>query len=428
MRVSTQNCDVRSDKATYLSRLHPYPAMVADEFARSLVARHVPKNAKVLDPFCGSGRLLAAAEDASLRVGIDTNPLAWLLTRAKFANSDRLKIKRIIAGLKTAQGTTPWTEATIHTGRKVAWFSRGVTQELNRIIYWLNSLRLAENEKVLVASALSATVREVSFAREQGWKLHRLSAGARSQFRPCPWERFEKRLNYCLKEISSETMPGKGRVLIELANARSLGAKGRIASSAGLFDVVLTSPPYGDSQSTVQYGAASSLCLSVISGLTGFSHLAVSGRSIDNACLGGSELQAVPLLNAKKYWAGSPRNRFGKAVSKFLSDYDEVCGSVARKLKPGGKAIFVVGRRSTGGYRLKLDQFTIDCFLKRGFDLVCTEERELRHKRTPRMINRFARDSARRADASARVLTMKSEIVVVMKKRPIGRAPQGKVF
>jgi hypothetical protein len=71
------------------------------------------------------------------------------------------------------------------------------------------------------------------------------------------------------------------------------------------------------------------------------------------------------------------------AISKFLFDYDEVCGSVARKLKPGGKAIFVVGRRSTGGYRLKLDKFTIDCLKKRGFDLVCTEERELQHKRTP---------------------------------------------
>ena len=417
MRESTQNGNVRSDKATYLSRLHPYPAMVADELARSLVARYVPKNAKVLDPFCGSGRLLAAAEDASLRVGIDANPLAWLLTRAKFANSNRLRIQRIIAGLKKAQDATPRTGYAIHAGRKVAWFSRGVAQELNRIVHWLNGLRLAESEKILVASALSATVREVSFAREQGWKLHRLSADARHQFRPCPWERFEKRLNYCLREMSSEAAAGNGRVLIELANAKSLGAKGRIAYSAGLFDVVLTSPPYGDSQSTVQYGAASSLCLSVISRLNGFSHLAVSGRSIDNACLGGSEQQSFPLLNMKKYWAGSPDNRFGKAISKFLSDYDEVCGSIARKLKPGGKAIFVVGRRSTGGYRLKLDQFTIDCLLKRGFDLVCTEERELHHKHTPRVVNRFARDPARKSTASARVLTMNSEIVVVMKKR-----------
>jgi site-specific DNA-methyltransferase (cytosine-N4-specific) len=416
VRESTQRDKVRPDKATYLSRLHPYPAMVADELARSLVARYVPKNAKVLDPFCGSGRLLAAAEDASLRVGVDANPLACLLTRAKFAKSDRRKIERIIAGLKQAQAVTQKTGNTIQTGRKVAWFSRGVAQELSRIVLWLNGLGLAESEKVLVASALSATVREVSFARAQGWKLHRLSAEARSLFKPCPWERFERRLKYCLKEMSSDVAAGRGRVLIELANAKSFGAKGRIASSEGLFDIVLTSPPYGDSQSTVQYGAASSLCLAVISGLDGFSHLAVSGRSIDNACLGGSARDSVPPLNMKKYWAGSSENRFGRALSKFLLDYDEVCGSVARQLKVGGKAIFVVGRRSTGGYRLKLDKFTIDCLQKRGFDLVCTEERELQQKRTPRVINRFARDRARRSEASARVLTMNSEIVVVMKK------------
>jgi 16S rRNA G966 N2-methylase RsmD len=397
--------------------------MVADELARSLVARHVPKNAKVLDPFCGSGRLLAAAEDASLRVGVDANPLAWLLTRAKFANPKCSEIERIIAGLRKARAESPKTGNTISTGRKVAWFPRRVAEELSRIVFWLNSLRLSEDARVLVACALSATVREVSFAREQGWKLHRLGPDARSQLKRCPWERFEKRLTYCLKELSSTGAPRNGRVLIELANAKTLGSKDRIASSAaGRFDVVLTSPPYGDSQSTVQYGAASSLCLSVISGLRGFSRLNVSGRSIDNACLGGSGQKSAAPLDIKKYWAGSSGNRFGKAILKFLSDYDEVCASVSLQLKPGGKAIFVVGRRSTGGYRLKLDQFTIDCLLKRGFDLVCTEERELQHKRTPRAVNRFARHPTRKSTASARVLTMTSEIVVVMKKhrkRPV---------
>jgi site-specific DNA-methyltransferase (cytosine-N4-specific) len=390
--------------------------MVADELARSLVDRYVLPNAKVLDPFCGSGRMLAAADGASLRVGVDANPLAWLISRAKFADASFVKIEKIVADLRRAQQKTPKIKGAISTGRKVEWFSKGVTQELNRILYWLNSLRLNEPELLLVASALSATVRDVSFARMQGWKLHRLDAIARAAFRPCPWERLEKRLGYCLLELSGDQKTN-GRVLISLENAKSLAPVGQTAASAaGPFDVVLTSPPYGDSQSTVQYGATSSLCLSVISSLNGLAHLAASGRAIDNGCLGGSDNQSSSIVDVKRYWAGKPENRFGRSVSKFLADYDDVCNSIACNLKVGGKAVFVVGRRSTGGFRLKLDQFTIDRLQARGFKLVCTEERELQCKRIPRTINRFARAPERRAGPSAQVLTMTSEIIVVMEK------------
>jgi methylase of polypeptide subunit release factors len=77
--------------------------MVADELARALVQKHVPANGRVLDPFCGSGRLLAAAEHATLRVGIDANPLAWLLTRAKLAQPSASIIKAILAEIDTTR-------------------------------------------------------------------------------------------------------------------------------------------------------------------------------------------------------------------------------------------------------------------------------------------------------------------------------------
>ncbi|WP_316218965.1 MULTISPECIES: hypothetical protein [unclassified Bradyrhizobium] len=370
----------------------------------------------MLDPFCGSGRLLAAATEASLRVGIDTNPLACLLTQAKFAKVDPRNIGSVIEGIDSAQMCFPRSELCFGpTERKVEWFSKAVREELNRLVVWLNSLQLSGPESLLVASALSATVRDVSFAREQGWKLHRLDAESRRKFKPCPWDRFKKRLTYCLDELSARSSHPSGRTIVKLGDSRALADRRKSpVSTLGSFDVVLTSPPYGDSRSTVQYGAASALCLSVVRHLAGFEHFQASGGSIDSSCLGGTGAPRESGFSLKPYWSGSERSPHATLVSKFLGDYDVVCGGLADYLKPDGKVIFVVGRRSTGGYRLKLDEFTVDCFLRRGFKLLSKEERSLVHKRIPRRINRFGRDPTRQNCASALVPTMNSEIVVVL--------------
>jgi hypothetical protein len=77
----------------------------------------------------------------------------------------------------------------------------------------------------------------------------------------------------------------------------------------------------------------------------------------------------------------------------------------------------VVGRRSTGRYRLKLDNFTVDRFAARGFDLQSREIRTLQQKRMPAHINRFARSGDQKKRARGLVLTMNEEIVLVMKKK-----------
>jgi site-specific DNA-methyltransferase (cytosine-N4-specific) len=390
--------------------------MVADELARALVQKHVPANGRVLDPFCGSGRLLAAAEHATLRVGIDANPLAWLLTQAKLAQPSASIIKAILAEIDTTRRIRRGRPLQPAGERKVEWFTPEVLVDLGCIITWINRLALAEAELLLVASALSATVREVSYARQSGWKLHRLDAVARATFAASAWDRLARRLRYCLHELTT-TRPVEGAFHIELANARSLSQPDSSARSHGPYDVVLTSPPYGDSRTTVQYGAASSLCLSVVARIKGLEHLALTGPMIDNACLGGHLRDVDFDVDLKRYWGGSAATRVGRSVRAFLADYDDICESIALNLRPGGKAILVVGRRFTGGSRLKLDEFTVERFEARGVSLVSREMRDLQYKRVPRRINRFARSCSDADRARGIVTTMNSEIILVLQKR-----------
>jgi hypothetical protein len=135
--------------------------------------------------------------------------------------------------------------------------------------------------------------------------LHRVGADKRTDYTTSPWEAFEKRLRYCVAEISREpSFSATARV--DLGDARYLRS---VLQKNQKFDVILTSPPYGDSRTTVQYGAASALCLEFASRIEGLEDPFIPGKVIDASCLGGSEFsesQECP-VELRRYWAGGQR-------------------------------------------------------------------------------------------------------------------------
>jgi site-specific DNA-methyltransferase (cytosine-N4-specific) len=421
VRTARKNLDNRRSRATRLSRIHPYPAIVADELALSLAERYVKPWDAVLDPFCGSGRLLAAAARVpGERVGMDVNPLACLLTRAKLANPDPTILVDLLNDIGRIRSARNLGKiVALRENRKVQWFSPAALRELSQIVAWINTLQLREPERLVAAAILSATARETSYARKDSWKLHRLPANLRSSIAASPWTVFEQGLQYCVEEISREPLTDTN-ARVYVPDARYLPQTG-----AEAFDVVFTSPPYGDSRTTVQYGAASALCLEFASRIDGLEDLFAAGGTIDASCLGGRGRSSAQLrpCEVRPYWAGRQKTEYARAVTKFLDDYNQACTRIAECLKPGGSAILVVGQRSTGGYRLKLDQFTIDRFEVLGLQAALVEERRLREKHLPRWINRYARSSSVEMRARGRTRTMSCEIILAFRKgRPSGRA------
>jgi len=216
-----------------------------------------------------------------------------------------------------------------------------------------------------------------------------------------------------------------GDSLVELGDARSLSDSGKsLAAARGPYDVVLTSPPYRDSRSTVQYGAASALCLSVVGRIEGLETLVMPGGDIDGTCLGGRRRKVGLNRGFKEYWAGNASGIAGRSVATFLADYEDTCNAIASSVVHGGKAILIVGRRSKGGFRLKLDEFTVDRFEAQGFELISRHERVLQYKRLPARINRFARSQLSAFRARGIVSTMTTEIVLVLKRKRGGARGQ----
>src|SRR5947207_15868160 len=102
---------------TRLNKIHPYPAMIADDFALTAAMRYVKQGSVVLDPFCGTGRTLyAAASCGGQCFGVDINPLAVLIARAK---NVRELPKATTVRVVEPRRRTPVFD--LQPGRKVKW-------------------------------------------------------------------------------------------------------------------------------------------------------------------------------------------------------------------------------------------------------------------------------------------------------------------
>ena len=133
-------------------------------------------------------------------------------------------------------------------------------------------------ETLVAAVALSAATRDAAWIRKSGWKLHRMDELARTTHTPSAWSCFIRRLDHYVRHAGEAPLTGSVEV--------KLGAFTASQELENRYDVVLTSPPYGDSKTTVQYGATSGICLDVVTRLPGLEYLQRPRGQIDRDCLG----------------------------------------------------------------------------------------------------------------------------------------------
>ena len=327
-----------------LSRLHPYPAMIADGLADDLAQRFIAPGARVLDPFCGTGRLLlAAAATGSHCVGIDVNPLAVLITRAKAGSPNLGILQALLRDLDSLLPTLEDLELT--PGRRVVWLGAKARRDLCSLIHLINDSHIRGATLEFVATVLSATVREVSLARKDSWKLHRIPSRDRRHFRKSAVKVFRRRLQSALSQVRWSNMGAAVRVV--RADAIALTQSLRRIGEDRPFDVICCSPPYGDSVSTVQYGGMSGLCLGVLRHLTGLRIQPLSSNQIDLACVGGRRTlrRSTDRYELRRYWSGAKSSEASERVARFVYGIAECCEQMSANLSSKGTVILVLGRR-----------------------------------------------------------------------------------
>lgn len=254
------------------ANIHSYPAKAVPDMINSLLINlknHY--NVKtVLDPFLGSGTVGLESKVLGLDFyGSDLNPLAVLLSKVKMLainNTDYIEqqitefIKRI--DMSSKEGRAPYV---IEKFENIDfWFKKNNIIELsfikNEISWFLKkrTKKYKETFALILLTAFSSTIRSVSLTRNGEFKLYKISPSDMERFDVNAINIFKDKIKNLLKllEIANKQYKEPTITEIHLSNAKSL-----LYLEGKRIDLVLTSPPYGDSKSTVAYGQFSKLSL-----------------------------------------------------------------------------------------------------------------------------------------------------------------------
>lgn len=415
---------VREHTHAYLQ----YPAMMVPQMQGELIRiirELLPKIKSVYDPFVGSGTIMTESMLQGLDFkGQDINPLAVLICKTKrgpfFENALQKKIENLINAID--EDKSDFIE--IDFPNLFKWFRRDVCVELSRI------RRAIKNEtskwsRRFFWVALAETVRLSSNSRTSTFKLHIRPREEIHGRDISPVEIFKRILRDNFNKLSTikgllkkEGVLNKahfaGSVEIKLADS----AKGLDTNEGDKerFDLLVTSPPYGDNTTTVPYGQYSYLPLQWIDrydidGSADDSFLSTT-HEIDQRSLGGSKVNALEESREMKKLSTSfsktienlknePIDRPVR-VAAFCRDLNKCIDPILNTLKSDAYMIWTIGNRRVGRQVVPMDDILSEFLMARGAAEVTRFQRKIPSKRMA-VKNNFAN-------------TMRMETILVFKK------------
>lgn len=220
--------------------MHRFPGKFIPNVPRYLMRSVLPSDSSriVLDPFCGSGTtLVEAALEGRAAVGLDIDPLAVMVARAKTQLLPESVLKEIELHWTTADFEASAPELVPDVPNLMHWFTEEAVQELTAIKRHCLELPAGPREFCLVV--LSSIIRRVSKADDQTQKTY--VSGTLPKSPPLPSALFPVFMSRAVTGMRQyrDLLPAEPRVSVRTADARDFEAM--------QFDDVLTSPPYIDS-------------------------------------------------------------------------------------------------------------------------------------------------------------------------------------
>ncbi|ELC8333036.1 DNA adenine methylase [Clostridium perfringens] len=416
------------DTKDYTHRYHSYPAMMIPMIPRSLLDMTLEEVniSNLYDPFCGSGTTAVEGVLRGLEVFTnDINPLSTFMAKVKTTpiepDSLKLAFEKLsyeLGELELSYNAGNYTIENLPTFKNIDyWFKEEVIIKLQMI---KESILKIENIaiKEFFLAAFSDTVRYVSNSRNSEFKLYRLEEEKLKKWNPNVFNEF--------KEFSKRNIDGNRAFYKEIGkrenrkhiyNLSSMNLSDRIPANS--FDLLITSPPYGDSKTTVAYGQFSRLSLQWLN-----LEMEMEVNQLDNVMLGGKvdkELNVEETLNSLQSQTlieiyndinendTNEKKKRGLEVLQFFKDIDKTLSEIARVMKNGSYQYWVVANRKVKNVDIPLDQIIVELFSKYKIIFIERFYRNIPNKKMPKT-------NSPTNKKGKKVSTMNKEIILMFRK------------
>lgn len=396
---------------------HDYPARMIPQISRRLLRMLAANKTGVLfDPYCGTGTSLVEGFVGGFDVfGTDLNPLARLIAKAKTSIINLQEADFYLSAFNRCIKTSVVKPLDSLPGingisRLDFWFKPDVIEKLTLIKNFVAEIS-SPRVKLFFQVAFSETVRESSNTRNNEFKLYRYDDKTLENFQPNVFAIMLDKLSrnyFGLKSLLTVVEKLPRNPLIEIFDFDTVFDVPENTIPVRSVDIVITSPPYGDTHTTVAYGQYSRLSAAWLD--------LPQPEKTDANLMGSRRIKAISPLECAALNATIERiNRIdekrAREVYAFYADLQKSIFNVSRLVKPNGFVCYVVGNRTVKGEILPTNLAVKDFFEANSFVHRNTFLRRIPNKRMP------ARNSPSNVSGQTEKTMLNEHIVILQNKK-----------
>ena len=367
----------------YTHGLHTYPAMFIPQVVRRLLLTYSKKGDTICDIFCGSGTALIESKLLERNsYGIDLNPFAIFLAKTKTTPIDPAIIVREYIKLLTKIDEIKNNEIKKPKFKNLEfWFKDNVIIELAKIKKAIKEIK-NKNIRNFFLVAFSEIVRKSSNAKNGEFKLVRIKKELLENYNPNVLNLFKQKIALNIKGMEKFYRDVNKKSSAKIILGDSSKYNGIKENS---IDFIITSPPYGDSRTTVAYGQFSRLSAQWIDIFDNPDN----ASGVDNELLGGRAVKNLAHSLPSNYLLESLNKiikrdeKRAKDVLSFYIGLNDCLKRAYKILKPKKYFCIVIGNRLVKQVRIPTDFIITELAQKIGFTCEDIFVRNIPGKRMP---------------------------------------------
>lgn len=399
----------RKDTAYITHGYHRYPAKFIPQIVSRLAEKYTNEGDLIVDPFGGCGTTLVESKVMGRHsVGVDINPVAVLITKAKITPIDPQKIEKEFAILKAKLDTynkDTKVKAPEHE-RIDYWFKPEEKRKLAFIFAEISKLK-DQDIRDFFYCGFSNILKNCSIWLQKSNKPTRDPNKKPSDPIPTFYKQIKMMMrgNARFYELSKEKKHLEIPSQVYCTDARTIPAKDNSVS------LIVTSPPYVTSYEYADLHQLTALWLEYTKDLSDFRKRFI-GTSYHNKkdLILNSELAEKirnELLKKDKKTA--------EEVSTYFSEMNQVFVEMKRMLKKGGKTCIVIGNTRLKGVEILNAEVFAEQLQNLGLKIADIIKREIPSKNLPSARDEKTGKFARISDKN-KVSVYPTEYILIMEK------------